>query len=116
VIENGEIGRTYLVGGENSRANLDVVRRICRAVDTELSRAPGTSEKLIQYVRDRPGHDRRYALDSSHLRMTLGWRPIEEFETALASLVRWYLQHKDWTHAVRTGAYTQYYERQYGGR
>jgi dTDP-glucose 4,6-dehydratase len=115
VIENGEIGGTYLVGGDNPRANLDVVRRICRAVDAELARAPGTSEKLIQHVRDRPGHDRRYALDSSLLRMTLGWRPIEEFETALASLVRWYLQHKDWTDAVRTGAYRQYYERQYGG-
>lgn len=115
VIENGEIGRTYLVGGENPRANLDVVRRICHAVDAELARAPGTSEKLIRHVRDRPGHDRRYALDSSLLRMTLGWRPIEEFETALPSLVRWYLQHKEWTDAVRTGAYRQYYERQYGG-
>ena len=116
VIENGEIGQTYLVGGENPRTNLDVVRRICRAVDAELARAPGTSEKLIRHVRDRPGHDRRYALDSSYLRTSLGWRPIEEFETALPSLVRWYLQHKDWTDAVRTGAYRQYYERQYGER
>lgn len=116
VIENGEIGRTYLVGGANPRTNLDVVRRICGAVDAELARAPGTSEKLIRHVKDRPGHDRRYALDSSHLRMSLGWLPIEEFETALPSLVRWYLQHKDWTDAVRTGAYTQYYERQYGGQ
>jgi dTDP-glucose 4,6-dehydratase len=116
VIEKGEVGRTYLVGGDEPRANLDVVQRICRAVDSELARAPGTSEKLIRHVKDRPGHDRRYALDSSHLRMRLGWLPIEEFETALPSLVRWYLQHKDWTDAVRTGAYTQYYERQYGGR
>ena len=116
VIENGEIGRTYLVGGENPRVNLDVVLRICQAVDAELARAPGTSEKLIRHVKDRPGHDRRYALDSSYLRTSLGWSPIEEFDAALPSLVRWYLQHKDWTDAVRTGAYMKYYERQYCDR
>ena len=114
VIENGEIGQTYLVGGGNPRANLDVVRCICSAVDAELGRAQGTSEKLIRHVKDRPGHDRRYALESSYLRTSLGWHPIEEFDAALPSLVRWYLQHKDWTDAVRTGAYKQYYERQYG--
>jgi dTDP-glucose 4,6-dehydratase len=116
VIENGEIGRTYLVGGENPRVNIDVVRGICQAVDAELARVPGTSEKLIRYVKDRPGHDRRYALDSSYLRTSLGWSPIEEFDAALPSLVRWYLQHKDWTDAVRTGAYMKYYEHQYRDR
>jgi dTDP-glucose 4,6-dehydratase len=116
VIERGEVGRTYLVGGDNQRTNLDVVQRICRAVDAELRRAPGASEKLIRHVTDRSGHDRRYALDASYLRGSLGWRPIEQFEAALPALVRWYLEHKDWTDAVRTGAYRQYYERQYGGR
>jgi len=105
VIEHGEIGQTYLVGGENPRVNLDLVQCICRAVDAEFARAPGTSEKLIRHVRDRPGHDRRYALDSSFLRNSLGWRPIEEFDAALPSLVRWYIQHKDWADAIRTGAY-----------
>jgi dTDP-glucose 4,6-dehydratase len=116
VIERGEIGGTYLVGADNPRANLDVVRLICRAVDSALGRAVGTSEKLIRHVKDRPGHDRRYALDATTLRTKLGWRPRETFETALPALVRWYLEHKDWTDAVRTGAYRQYYERQYAGR
>jgi dTDP-glucose 4,6-dehydratase len=116
VIEGGEIGGTYLIGADNPRANIDVVQEICRAVDAALGRAHGTSDKLIRHVKDRPGHDRRYALDAATLRTKLGWRPRETFETALPGLVRWYLQHKDWTDAVRTGAYTQYYERQYGGR
>jgi dTDP-glucose 4,6-dehydratase len=116
VIENGAIGRTYLVGGGDPRPNLEVVGHICRAVDAELARAPGTSEKLIRHVKDRPGHDRRYAIDASYLRSSLGWRPVEAFETALPALVRWFLDRKDWTDAVRTGAYRQYYERQYGER
>ncbi len=116
VIENGEVGRAYLVGGDEPRTNLAVVRQLCRAVDGELARPPGTSEKLIRHVKDRPGHDRRYALDSSFLRTSLGWRPLETFETALPSLVRWYLAHKEWTDAVRSGAYRQYYERQYAER
>lgn len=116
VIDKGEIGETYLVGGENPRTNMEIVQRICGAVDAELGRAPGTSAKLIRHVTDRPGHDRRYALDASHLRTSLGWRPREDFEIALPALVRWYLEHKDWTDAVRTGAYRQYYERQYAGR
>jgi dTDP-glucose 4,6-dehydratase len=116
VAENGEVGQTYLVGGGDPRTNLEVVRRICSAVDTALERPPGTSEKLIRHVRDRPGHDRRYALDASFLRASLNWQPRERFEVALPALVRWYLEHKDWTDAVRSGAYRQYYERQYAGR
>jgi dTDP-glucose 4,6-dehydratase len=116
VIENGTIGGTYLVGGGNPRTNLEVVGHICRAVDAELAHAPGTSEKLIRYVKDRLGHDRRYAIDASHLRSSLGWRPVEVFEAALPALVHWVSDHKDWTDAVRTGAYRQYYERQYGER
>ena len=116
VIERGEIGGTYLIGADNPRANIDVVQQICRAVDAALGRSHGTSDKLIRHVQDRPGHDRRYALDAAALRTKLGWRPRETFETALPALVRWYLDHKDWTDAVRTGAYRQYYERQYAGR
>ena len=116
VIESGQIGGTYLIGADNPRTNLDVVQRICGAVDAALERASGTSEKLIRHVVDRPGHDRRYALDATPIRTKLGWQPRKTFETALPSLVRWYLDHKDWTDAVRTGAYRQYYERQYAGR
>jgi dTDP-glucose 4,6-dehydratase len=92
------------------------VQQICRAVDAALGRAHGTSDKLIRHVKDRPGHDRRYALDAATLRTKLGWYPRETFETALPALVRWYLDHKDWTDAVRTGAYRQYYERQRAGQ
>ncbi len=116
VIQSGEVGRTYLVGGAGALTNLDVVRRICRTVDDQLGRASGTSEKLIRHVSDRPGHDRRYAVNPSLLRESLGWRPLEQFEIAMPSLVRWYLQHKDWANMVRTGAYRQYFERQYMGR
>jgi dTDP-glucose 4,6-dehydratase len=115
-IEKGEVGQTYLVGGDNPRTNLEIVQRICRSVDTELSRSPGTSAKLMHHVMDRPGHDRRYTLDPSFLRTSLGWRPREDFETSLPALVRWYLEHKEWTDAVRTGVYRQYYEQQYAGR
>jgi dTDP-glucose 4,6-dehydratase len=116
VIEKGEVGETYLVGSGDPRSNMEVVRRICRAVDSELARTPGTSEQLIRHVKDRPGHDRRYALNSGHLRTSVGWRPQERFEAALPALVRWYLEHADWASAVRTGAYRLYYERQYAGR
>jgi dTDP-glucose 4,6-dehydratase len=116
IIEKGQIGCTYAVGGENTHTNLDVVRRICHAVDGALSRRLGTSEELIRHIKDRPGHDRRYALDPSFLRMSLGWRPIEDFNVALPLLVRWYLEHADWTNSIRTGAYRQYYERQYSKR
>jgi dTDP-glucose 4,6-dehydratase len=116
VIEKGEIGETYLVGGENPRTNLDIVQRICLAVDAELGRTPGTSAKLMRHVTDRPGHDRRYGLNPSFLQKSLGWRAREDLETALPALVRWYLDHKQWTDSVKTGAYRQYYEQQYNGR
>jgi dTDP-glucose 4,6-dehydratase len=116
VIDRGQVGQTYLVGGENPVTNLEVVRQICRVVDAELGFSPGKAEKLIRHVTDRPGHDRRYSVDPSFLRTSLGWCAREDFKTALPVLVSWYLEHKDWTDAVRTGAYRQYYERQYAHR
>ena len=112
VIDRGQVGQTYLVSGENPVTNLEVVGHICCAVDAELGRSPGTAEKLIRHVTDRPGHDWRYSVDPSFLRTSLGWRAREDFKAALPVLVRWYLEHKEWTDAVWTGAYRQYYERQ----
>jgi dTDP-glucose 4,6-dehydratase len=116
IIDKGKVGQTYLVGGENPVTNLGVVQHICRTVDAELGRSPGTAEKLIRHVTDRPGHDRRYSVDPSFLRTSLGWCARQEFKVALPLLVRWYLEHREWTDAVRTGAYQQYYERQYTHR
>jgi dTDP-glucose 4,6-dehydratase len=115
-IERGEVGSTYLVGGDSALPNFEVAQRICQAVDAELGRAAGTSRKLIRHVTDRPGHDRRYAVNSSFLRDSLDWHPLEQFENALPVLVRWYLQRKDCADTVRTGAYRRYFERQYKRR
>ena len=116
VIEKGEVGQTYLVGGDNPRTNLEIVQRICKAVEAELGCSPGAVAKLIRHVKDRPGHDRRYGIDASFLRSSLGWRPREDIEIALPALVRWYLDHREWTDSIRTGAYKKYYEMQYAGR
>jgi len=97
VIEGGEIGGTYLIGADNPRANIDVVQEICRAVDAALGRAHGTSDKLIRHVKDRPGHDRRYALDAATLRTKLGWRPRETFERSLPFFFQAEDGIRDWT-------------------
>jgi len=108
VFERGRAGRVYNIGGNNELPNLQVVRLILR----ELERG----EDLIRYVQDRPGHDRRYAIDASRLRDELGWEPRRRFEEALPDTVRWYLSHREWWERVRSGAYREYYERQYGHR
>ncbi len=108
VFERGRPGSVYNVGGDNERANLDVVRLVLREV--------GKSEALIRYVQDRPGHDRRYAIDARRLRDELGWAPRRRFEEALPATVRWYIEHRDWWQRVRSGAYRDYYQRQYGAR
>lgn len=89
---------------------------VCAAVDAEIGRSRGQTAKLIRYVPDRPGHDRRYALNASFARGALGWRPTEMFESAIPALVRWYIEHKQWADLVRTGAYAQYYQQQYRDR
>jgi dTDP-glucose 4,6-dehydratase len=108
VFERGRPGRVYNIGGNNELPNLQVVRLILREL--------GKGEELIRYVQDRPGHDRRYAIDASRLRDELGWEPRRRFEEALPDTVRWYLSHRDWWERVRSGAYRDYYERQYGHR
>jgi dTDP-glucose 4,6-dehydratase len=106
--ERARPGSVYNVGGNAERANLDVVRRIL----AEL----GRGEELIRFVTDRPGHDRRYAMDAGRIRADLGWEPRHRFEDGLPATIRWYLDHRDWWERVRSGAYRDYYAAQYGGR
>jgi len=106
VLERGRAGEVYNVGGHNEYPNIEIVRRILREL--------GKSESLIRYVKDRPGHDRRYAIDASKIERELGWRPRHTFEQALPLTVRWYQSQTEWLQRVRNGAYREYYARQYG--
>jgi dTDP-glucose 4,6-dehydratase len=107
-MEKGEAGEVYNFGGDAERENLVVVKQILRQL--------GKGDDLIRYVTDRPGHDRRYAMDSSKARALLGWTPARTFEAGLAETVQWYVQHRNWWERVRSGAYQQYYQQQYAGR
>jgi dTDP-glucose 4,6-dehydratase len=107
-MELGKAGEVYNFGGDAERENLFVVKEILRLV--------GKGEDLITYVKDRPGHDRRYAMDSSKARATLGWTPSHTFESGLRQTVDWYVQNKAWWERVRSGAYQAYYQQQYGNR
>jgi dTDP-glucose 4,6-dehydratase len=107
-MERGRAGEVYNFGGDAERENLFVVKEILRLL--------GKGEDLIHYVKDRPGHDRRYAMDSSKARATLGWTPAYTFESGLRDTVAWYQQNRAWWERVRSGAYQDYYKQQYGGR
>ncbi len=116
-LANGRIGETYNVGGNSERANIDVVSLICDLVDEmRPDAAIGPRRKLITYVKDRPGHDRRYAIDASKLSRELGWQPAEKFESGLRKTVRWYLDHFSWVESVRTGAYLEWIKENYTER
>lgn len=106
VLRNGKAGDTYCIGARNPLRNIDVARAILLALGKPMS--------LIRYVKDRPGHDRRYAVDSGKIERDLGWHPAESWETGLAQTVRWYLDNSAWVQRVRNGAYREYYTRQYG--
>ena len=102
IVSDGRVGETYLIGGKAERSNLDVVRTICRLLDERKPRPSGASyEALIEFVADRPGHDRRYAIDPSKAEQELGWRPRESFESGLGKTVDWYLAHRDWWRPLR---------------
>ena len=116
IFHHGKVGETYNIGGNNEWKNLDLILLLCRIMDKKLNRAPGTSEKLITYVTDRPGHDLRYAIDSSKLQEELGWSPIPDFADGLEKTVQWYLTNTKWLDRVLSGDYSKYYDQMYSGR
>jgi dTDP-glucose 4,6-dehydratase len=117
VLEAGKPGETYNIGGMSERANIDVVTAICDLVDEMRPRSGAEPRrKLITFVGDRPGHDRRYAMDASKIARELGWKPEEGFESGLRKTVRWYLEHGDWVDSVRTGAYREWIAKNYAER
>ena len=114
VLEAGRVGEVYNVGGWNEKPNLEVVRTLCAVLDRESPRADGTSyAEQITFVKDRPGHDRRYAIDARKLERDLGWRPAETFETGIVKTVRWYLANAEWVRQVTSGEYRNWVATQY---
>ena len=115
VLEAGRVAETYNVGGWNEKSNLEVVHTLIEILDQEIPRSDGLSyREQITYVKDRPGHDRRYAIDASKIERELGWKPQETFETGIRKTVRWYLDHKEWVEHVTTGSYRDWMKQQYG--
>jgi dTDP-glucose 4,6-dehydratase len=113
VLARGRVGETYNIGGWNEKRNLDIVGMICDIVD-EIARDGGSSRReLITFVKDRPGHDRRYAMDASKIKRELGWEPQETFETGIRKTVRWYMDHEEWVREVTSGSYRQWIETHY---
>lgn len=116
IFHRGQNGETYNIGGKNEWQNLDLIHVLCKQMDEKLGREPGASAQLITYVTDRPGHDHRYAIDPTKLEEELGWTPSVTFEEGLSQTIDWYLANQDWVERVRSGAYREYYEEQYGER
>lgn len=113
IFHTGRVGESYNVGGLNEWTNLDLVHHLCALMDRKLNRSEGTSKKLITYVKDRAGHDLRYAIDASKLENELGWKPSIQFEEGLEKTVDWYLENQEWVAEVTSGAYQQYYAKMY---
>jgi dTDP-glucose 4,6-dehydratase len=116
VLAKGRLGETYNVGGINEVKNIDVVRTLCQRLDALRPRASGRYEDLITYVKDRPGHDRRYAIDPTKIETDIGWKPAETFETGMGKTVDWYLSHDAWIAGVKSGSYKDWLSANYGQR
>jgi len=116
ILAAGQVGEVYNVGGWNEMANIDIVTRVVTLLDELRPDPAGSYARLITHVADRPGHDRRYAIDARKIERQLGWRPAETFETGIRKTVAWYLAHQDWTARVTSGAYRHWIEQNYGDR
>lgn len=116
IFNDGKIGETYNIGGFNEWTNIDLIRVMCRKMDEKLGREKGESEKLITYVKDRAGHDLRYAIDATKIKNELGWEPSLQFEEGIEKTIDWYLENEAWLENVTSGDYQKYYEDQYEKR
>ena len=116
VFHKGKIGDTYNIGGNNEWKNIDLIRVLCKVMDKKLGRKNGESEELITYVKDRAGHDMRYAIDSGKIQNELGWKPSLQFEEGIEKTVDWYLENTGWLEHILSGDYEKYYEQQYHKR
>lgn len=116
IFHQGKVGETYNIGGFNEWKNIDLIHLLCKVMDQELNRPQGDSAGLITFVKDRAGHDQRYAIDAEKLSSELGWKPSLQFEEGLTKTVRWYLSNQEWMNRVLSGAYESYYNEQYGDR
>lgn len=116
VFHKGKIRDTYNIGGFNEWTNIDLIKVIIKTVDEQLGNAPGTSDNLITYVKDRAGHDLRYAIDSTKIKNELGWEPSLQFEEGIAKTVAWYLENQEWMDNITSGEYEKYYEEMYADR
>jgi len=116
VLARGRVGETYNIGGWNEKPNLDIVHTVCALLDELQPSAQGPYARLITYVKDRPGHDRRYAIDARKIERELGWRPEETFETGIRKTVQWYLTHQDWVAEVQSGSYRDWVAANYAHR
>lgn len=116
IFHKGKAGDTYNIGGFNEWSNIDLIKQLCKEVDRQLGREPGESEQLITYVRDRAGHDLRYAIDATKLSKELSWKPSLQFEEGLRKTVKWYLDNQAWVDNITSGAYQDYYRKMYENR
>ena len=113
ILHQGRTGETYNIGGNCELDNLSLVRKLCRLMDEQLNRAPGSAESHIRFVKDRPGHDKRYAIDAGKIRRDLGWEPTVGIDEGLSQTIAWYLSNGEWLEEVTSGAYLSYYKKQY---
>lgn len=116
IFHNGKNGETYNIGGKNEWQNIELIKVLCKLMDEKLGRETGSSESLITYVTDRPGHDARYAIDPTKIERELGWEPSVTFEEGLSKTIDWYLANTEWIENVRSQSYQQYYDEMYGER